>query len=165
MLGQAAFRRYLLALILSLACLVAPGPGWSASTEPTFSKSHTVYVPAYSNVFSGPRRLPFQLAMTLSIRNTDLSASLRVTSVEYFDTDGKLIRRYLQKPLLLGPLASSYFHVEEKDVSGGFGAKFLVRWDADRLINAPIIECVMIGAVSGQGISFVSPGKEIRETK
>jgi hypothetical protein len=30
-------------------------------------------------------------------------------------------------------------------------------------VNIPIIECVMIGAKSRQGISFVSPGQEIKE--
>lgn len=143
--------------------LAAPRPGWSASAGPVLSKKQTLYVPVYSNVFSGPRRLPFQLATTLSIRNTDLSGALRVTSIDYYDTNGRLLRRYLAKPLTLGPLASSYVHIEEKDDGGGFGANFIVRWEADRVMNAPIVECVMIGATSGQGISFVSPGQEIRE--
>lgn len=146
-----------------LGSWMAPTCGWSASSDIRLSKGQTVYVPAYSNVFSGPRKLPFQLAATLSIRNTDLSASIRVTSIDYYDTNGKLVRRYLEKPLVQGPLASTYIHIEEKDVSGGFGANFIVRWGADRVINTPIIECVMIGATSGQGISFVSPGQEIRE--
>jgi hypothetical protein len=127
------------------------------------SKGQTVYVPAYSNIFIGPKKLPYQLATTLSMRNTDPAASLQVFAIDYYDMNGRLIRRYLEKPLNLGPLASSYVHIEEKDVSGGFGAHFIVRWKADRVINTPIIECVMIGATSGQGISFVSPGQEIRD--
>lgn len=155
--------RYLLVFVLMFAFVSAPTAGWSESSEIRLSKGQTVYVPVYSNVFSGPRSLPFQLATTLSVRNTDLSASLRITSIDYYDTNGKLVRRYLDKPLALAPLGTSYVHIEEKDVSGGFGANFIVRWTADRVINAPIIECVMIGATSGQGISFVSPGQEIRE--
>jgi hypothetical protein len=127
------------------------------------SKGQTVYVPAYSNVFTGPRKLPFQLATTLSIRNTDLSASFQVTAIDYYDTSGKLVRRYLDKPQILGPLASIFVHIEEKDTSGGFGANFIVRWSSDKTINTPIIECVMIGATGGQGISFVSSGQEIKE--
>jgi len=158
-------RAPLLGSILYVACLAAPRASWSESSAPILSKGQTVYVSAYSNVFTGPRRLPFYLATTLSIRNTDLSASFRLVSIDYYDTNGKLIRRNLQKPLVVGPLASSYVHLDEKDVSGGFGANFIVRWDAGSLINAPIIECVMIGAASGQGISFVSPGREIVEVK
>ncbi|HZV82872.1 MAG TPA: DUF3124 domain-containing protein, partial [Geobacteraceae bacterium] len=100
---------------------------------------------------------------TLSVRNTDPVAPFRIKTIDYYDTNGKLVRRYLDKPLTLAPMASTYIHIEEKDTSGGFGANFIVRWDADRSINAPIIESIMIGATSGQGISFVSQGQEIRE--
>lgn len=153
----------LLVVFLGLIWGAAPSPGWSGSSDIRLSKGQTVYVPAYSNVFSGPRKLPYHLATTLSIRNADPSAFLRVTSIDYYDSDGKLVRRYAEKPLILGPLASNYVHIEEKDVSGGFGASFIVRWKADAIINAPVIECVMIGATGGQGISFVSPGREIGE--
>ena len=43
------------------------------------------------------------------------------------------------------------------------GANFIVRWSAEREMNSPIIECLMIGTQSGQGISFVSSGKVIKE--
>jgi hypothetical protein len=149
--------------MLSLAPWLLPPSGWSAPSEVRQSKGQTVYVPAYSNVFSGPKNRPYQLATTLSVRNTDFSASFRITSIDYYDTNGKRVRRYLEKPRVLGPMASTFVHIEEKDTSGGFGANFIVRWQADRVINTPIIECVMIGATSGQGISFVSPGQEITE--
>lgn len=148
--------------LLSLVLSPAPAQVWAAS-EINISKGQTVYVPAYSNVFTGPRKIPFLLATTLSVRNADLSASIRVTSIDYFDTEGRLVRRYIDKPVELGPLASTSAHIEEKDVSGGFGASFIVRWSAGKAVNAPVIESVMIGATSGQGISFVSPGREIRE--
>jgi len=148
--------------LLLLLLIALPARGWPASDQVHLSKGQTVYVPVYSNVFSGPRNLPFQLAATLSIRNTDQDSWLRITSIDYYDTSGKMIRRYQDKPLSLAPLASTYVHIEEKDVAGGFGANFIVKWQADRTVNTPIVECVMIGATSGQGISFVSPGQVIR---
>lgn len=152
-----------LVVMFSLLSWTITAESWSAEHEIRLSKGQTVYVPSYSNVFTGPRKIPFQLAATLSIRSTDLSASIRITSIDYYNSNGKLIRRYLEKPITLGPLASTFVHIEEKDVSGGFGANFIVRWVGDRVVNTPIIECVMIGATSGQGISFVSPGQEIHE--
>ncbi|MBJ6800273.1 DUF3124 domain-containing protein [Geomonas propionica] len=152
----------LAASLLLFALLALPVSGWSASDQVHLSKGQTVYVPVYSNVFSGPRNLPYQLAATLSIRNTDMDSWLRITAIDYYDTSGKLLRRYQDKPVSLAPLASTYVHIEEKDVAGGFGANFIVKWQADRTINAPIIESVMIGATSGQGISFVSPGQVVR---
>lgn len=153
----------MLVVMFSLLSWTVPVESWSMTSEIRISKGQTVYVPAYSNVFTGPKKLPFQLATTLSIRSTDLSASIRIVSIDYYDTNGRLIRRYLDKPVSLAPLASTSVHIEEKDASGGFGANFIVRWVGDRPVNAPIIECVMIGATSGQGISFVSSGQEIRE--
>ena len=153
----------LFSLLFCLICVMVPASSWSASPEFRLSKGQTLYVPVYSHVFSGPKRLSFPLATTLSIRNTDLSASLRVTAIDYHDTSGKLLRRYLGKTVPLAPLGSTYVHIEEKDVAGGFGANFIVRWEADRVINAPVVECIMIGATSGQGISFVSPAQEIKE--
>jgi hypothetical protein len=126
------------------------------------SKVRTVYVPVYSHVYTGNRALPVNLATTLSIRNTDLTNRITVDSAEYFNSSGKLIRRMLAKPVTLGPLASTSIFIKEKDTTGGFGASFLVRWHATREVSPPVIECLMIGAYSGLGISFVSPGQEIR---
>jgi hypothetical protein len=154
------------AVVVALALLsvgTLPTESWSSTAGIRLANKQTVYVPVYSNVFSGPRKRPLQLEATLAIRSTDPVASLRITAIDYYDTAGKLVRRHLKQPQVLGPLASTDVHIEERDVSGGFGANFIVRWEADRIINAPVIECVMIGATGGQGISFVSPGQEIRE--
>jgi two-component sensor histidine kinase len=44
-----------------------------------------------------------------------------------------MVRCYLEKPLTVGPLGSTYVHIEEKDVSGGFGVNLIVRWKAARV--------------------------------
>lgn len=127
------------------------------------SKGQTVYVSAYSHVFTGPRSNPYNLAITLAIRNSDQINSFKITGIDYHDSTGKKVRSFTPAPATLGPLSSSYIHLEEKDTSGGFAPKFIVRWEAQRLITAPIIETIMIGATSGQGISFVSHGQVIQE--
>ena len=160
---QTSFLAALCSLVAAISFFILSTPAWSAATEIRLSKGQTVYVPVYSNVFSGPRKLPMLLATTLSIRNTDRAAAFKVTAIDYYDTAGKLIRHQLERPVMVAPLATYHVHLEENDKAGGFGANFIVRWQAEREINAPIIECVMIGATGGQGISFVSPGQEIRE--
>ena len=156
-------RGLLVLFLLVLFVCVVPGTVCPVAAEVRLAKGQTVYVPVYSNVYSGPRKSPLQLATMLSIRNIDLVTPLRVTAIEYYDNDGRLVRRHLDRPLALGPLATTHVYLEEKDTRGGFGANFIVRWQADKMINVPIIECVMIGATGGQGISFVSPGQEIRD--
>ena len=152
-------------LSMLVTCLVfltlLQSTGWSA--EISRSKGQTIYVPAYSHVFTGPRANPYNLAITLAIRNTDQAQGIVVTAIDYYDHTGKLVRRYSPSPAALAPLASSYTHLEEKDTSGGFAPKFIIRWEAPRPVTKPVIEAVMIGATSGQGISFVSQGQVIQE--
>lgn len=125
------------------------------------SQGQLIYVPVYSSVYGGPRNHSLNLTATLSIRNVDEREPLVVTSVKYFDSDGRLIKVYLDKDQSLGPLATTQFIVDELDTTGGFGPKFLVEWKSQWALTPPIVECIMIG--SGQGISFVTQGTVIRD--
>lgn len=145
-------------LFLFLALM--PAAGLCGGPEP--SSGQLLYVPVYSHIYTGDKERPFNLAVTLSIRNTDPASVLRLTAVDYYDTDGRLVRRYLEAPRELRPLASIRYVVAERDVEGGSGANFLVRWESPKPINVPVVESVMIGAQSGQGISFTSQAREIR---
>ncbi len=156
-------RTSLPALLVLLILFSDMGQVCRASSEYKLSKGQTVYVSAYSNIFSAPKHIPFNLSTILSIRNTDMSNSITILSADYYDTKGKLLRKYYKKEIVLGPLESTYIYIPEDDTSGGFGANFIVRWTAAKAVNVPIIECLMIGMRSGQGISFVSPGQVIKE--
>jgi hypothetical protein len=145
---------------IALLMLLIPVQGLCGG--PGLSSGQLLYVPVYSHIYTGDKERPFNLAVTLSIRNTDSRSVLRLTMVDYYDTDGNLVRHYLDKPRELGPLASIRYVVAEKDVKGGSGANFLVRWESDTPINGPVVESVMIGAQSGQGISFTSQAREIQ---
>jgi hypothetical protein len=125
----------------------------------------TVYVPAYSHVYVGEKGHSFNLAVTLIIRNTDLANPITVTSVEYHDSHGKLVKSFLENPRQVAALASVDFFLKESDVTGGLAPTFVVRWKADKPVNEPIMESVMIGARSGQGISFVVRGQSVKEGK
>ena len=127
------------------------------------SKGQSVYVSIYSHVYSGIKARPFDLVAILSIRNTDINQPVTIVSVKYYDTEGNLLKEYLDEPLQLKALASTRYIVKEDDKAGGSGANFIVKWKSDRKITPPIIEAVMIGTHSGQGISFVSRGQVIEE--
>lgn len=127
------------------------------------SKGQTVYVPGYSHIYSGDMARPFYLAVTLSIRNTDPHSAMTITQVDYYDSDGKLLTRYLDKPVNLAPLAATRFIVKESDKSGGSGANFIVTWKAKGQISQPLMESIMISTRAQQGISFTSRGQVIRE--
>ncbi|KAF3890480.1 MULTISPECIES: DUF3124 domain-containing protein [Nostocales] len=122
----------------------------------------TIYVPIYSHIYHHNQQEVFSLAATLSIRNTDLANPMIVTSVRYYDSEGKLVKQYLERPIQLDALASTDFFINRNDTSGGLGANFIVEWVAQTEISSPIVEAIMIGTDFQQGISFTSPGKVIK---
>ncbi|MCF6188258.1 MAG: DUF3124 domain-containing protein [Desulfobulbaceae bacterium] len=125
--------------------------------------TQTVYVPLYSHIYADERyrNKPFNLTATLSIRNTDPENGLILQNVDYYDSEGKLLKKYLGKPVTIAPLASTRFIVQESESKGGSGAKFIVIWTAAKPVVEPIIESVMIGTKLQQGISFLSRGRVI----
>ncbi|MEP6490906.1 DUF3124 domain-containing protein [Microcoleus vaginatus GB2-A3] len=124
----------------------------------------TVYVPIYSHIYHyNSLDNVMNLSATLSIRNTDLTNSIIITSVRYYDSDGKLIRQDIKSPVELKPLASTDFFIAADDTSGGSGANFIVEWVAEKTVYEPVIEAVMISTSSSQGISFVSPAKVLKK--
>ncbi len=147
-----------LLLIFSVGILM---PAGSSANDIQLSMGQSVYVSIYSHIYSGLKARPFDLATILSIRNTDINQPVTIVSVKYYDTEGKLLKEYLDEPLPLKALASTRYIIKEGDKAGGSGANFIVKWKSDKKVTPPINEAVMIGTHSGQGISFVSRGQVI----
>ncbi len=153
---------FILALILSTVFL---SPTIGSAEEIRLSTGQTIYVPIYSHIYSGVKARPFDLAATLSIRNTNLKSSIELISVKYFDSEGKLVKDYLEKPIVIDAIATTRYIITEDDRAGGSGANFIVIWKSEQPVNPPVIEGVMIDTHSGQGISFVSRGQVIKEDR
>lgn len=143
-------------LLLSTFTQAAAGEG-----HPATSKGETVYVPAYSHIYHGNRELPLLLTVTISIRNVSPNKSLTVTSVDYYDTKGAVVKKFIAAPLVIGPFASERFIIPQNDEAGGSGANFIVKWYSSEFISPPIIETIMIGSQNQLGISFTSRGQAI----
>jgi len=152
-----------LCLLIALAGILSPVDIFAEDIQ--LSSGQTVYVPIYSHIYSGVKGRPFDLAATLSIRNTNTNSPITLVSVRYYDSVGKLVEDYLNKPLQLNALVSTRYIITEDNKAGGSGANFMVIWKSDQNVNPPIIEAVMIGTHSGQGISFVSRGQVIKEDR
>ncbi len=134
----------------------------AASAAIDIAEGQTVYVPVYSHIYSGGGE-PQLLEVTLSIRNTDPERTIRLVTVQYFDTRGALVRSHLDQALELGPLETVEFLVARRDTRGGSGANFIVTWDADEPVYEPIIEAVMIGLTKEHSISFITPARPLAE--
>ena len=116
-----------------------------------------VYIPVYSHVYTRGGK-PVLLEATLSVRNTDPENDIILTSVNYYDSSGLLLKEYLNSAKKIAPLATLDFLVEEMDIKGGAGANFLISWGAEGLVNPPLFEAVMVGAVDDQTLAFTSRG-------
>lgn len=151
---------FLSILILLWSPIITAGFA-SAEESITLSKGQTLYVPAYSHIYAGDRELPMLLTVTLSIRNIDVNHPITLIYADYHGTKGELIKKYVEKSILIKPLESIRYVIPQKDKSGGSGANFMVQWESDKAVNPPIIESVMIGTEGQQGISFTSRGEVI----
>jgi hypothetical protein len=154
--------RSIIYIILLVSLTMATAAAGDGNTVP-LSRGQVVYAPVYSHIYIGDRERPFLLAVTLSIRNTDPDDAIVVTKVSYFNSEGTRLEEYLKQPVTLEKMSATRFVVHESDKTGGSGASFLVEWETAKSVSPPIIETVMIGAQTQQGISFTSRGQVIKE--
>ncbi|ABB37549.1 hypothetical protein Dde_0748 [Oleidesulfovibrio alaskensis G20] len=147
-------RYALVACFVIFSVCTAAAQDWQAPRW----KSQLLHVPVYSHVYYGNKEARFALATTLSVRNTSAEHPIVLEQVTYVDTDGKAVRNFTEKPVTVPPLGGVRFVVAENDLSGGSGARFIVRWNCTSPVPAPVVEGVMIGTASSQGISFVTGG-------
>jgi hypothetical protein len=120
------------------------------------------YVPAYSHAYVGSGA-PVLFAVTLSIRNADVTRPLRVSRVDYHATAGDRVRSFMSSPRVLPPLGTAEYLVEQTDEAGGSGANFIVEWSTDAGGHAPVIEAVMLGTSGAAGYSFSMRGVDVSD--
>jgi hypothetical protein len=86
-----------------------------------------------------------------------------VSSVDYYNSRGEIIKKYTDSILLLKPMHSYEFIVEENDTKGGAGAYFIVNWSAIKPVNDPLIKAVMLSSISSLGFSFKTEGIKLKK--
>lgn len=138
----------------------------SADDAPALSKGQHLYLPIYSHVWHGDRDhkgVPQKslVSVLVSIRNTDLTRPIRVTSARYYDTHGKLLAEYVAPPKTIGPLGTQELYVERKENAGGSGANFVVVWQSDAPVNPPIVEAVHADIQGHRTLSFITGARVI----
>jgi hypothetical protein len=149
-------------VVFALLLLVLTATDGTARDPAARTTGQTVYVPAYSHIYHGNREAQLLLSVTLSIRNVDPDIPISISVVDYYETQGKLLKNFVTSPVTLAPLGSERYVIPQDDSSGGSGANFIVVWEAERPTNPPIIETVMIGSQSQLGISFTSRGQALQ---
>ena len=134
-----------------------------SEARPETSSGQKMYVPVYSHVYFGDSEREYNLSNTLLIRNVSQTDTIIVTQVDYYNSQGKLVRQYGDVPKLVAPLQSVWYIVRESDRAGGAGENFIIQWNSGSPVKPPMVETVNIGTAFGQGISFIRPGIVLEE--
>ena len=152
------------ALVLAFL-MAAAGLGWA--DEAVLMTGQSLYLPIYSHLLYGNRAVAgkpgiYPLSVMVSLRNTDPRLPIRLLSARYYNTDGKLLREYLASPRVLPPLGTLELFVERNDLTGGSGANFIIGWQADSPVNAPIVEAVHADVTGNRTLSFITSARPIK---
>jgi hypothetical protein len=130
------------------------------------SLGQDLYLPIYSHVWHGDADGKGQPTKTLvsvavSIRNTDPAKSIRITSAQYYDTDGNKLRDYVTSPKILGPMGTYEIFVPRSDDRGGSGANFVVSWKSDTPVSPPVVEGFHANLPAGRSFAFMTWARPI----
>jgi len=134
---------------------------FSAISTTNFPIREVIYVPAYSEISAQYGKSKLSFTVSLSVRNTSRKDTIYIDRVEYYDAMGNLIKTYLEKTILLQPLQSASFLVEQKDNIAGEGGNFLVYYASAVVNNVPEAQAVMISSSGHEDVSLITRGKVI----
>jgi hypothetical protein len=126
-----------------------------------------LYVPVYSEIYSIGHHRTERLSSTLSIRNVNLDGEFYITRLEYYDTEGNVLKeiKTAELPIKVNSLETKNHVIALYDDKGGVGANFILEWRSSKPIVAPMVETIMISTESNWGLSFTATSKTLKEYK
>ena len=135
-------------------------------TEVSFDKTtytETIYVPVYTDVYHLDQSRLFPLTITLSMRNTSLTDTISVYTLDYYNSEGNLKKKHIEdsKMLQLHPLQSYELVIKKTTYTGDTGANFIVEWGGEKEKSSLLTQALMINTSGQQGLSFITEGKII----
>lgn len=157
-------RNWIAFAALSLLSLCGAAVGQASPAAK--SSGQTLYLPIYSHIWHGDFDRSGEPAKTLvsisvSIRNTDPANAIRVTSAQYYDTNGKKLKEYVASARIVQPMATYELFIQRSDDTGGSGANFLISWSSDAPVSPPIVEGVHANLPAGRSIVFTTSARPI----
>lgn len=165
-------KHFLFFLSLFVVLMSCEEPRQLSSTSPELWEKRTVktivpdslesgstFLSVYTQIYVRNSESVSDLAATVSMHNPNLHDKIYIEKAIFYDTHGKPIRSYFNKPIFIEPMETVQIIIDGLDNEGGTGANFVFDWKTNK--NAPIFEAIMITTYGHQGISFVTEGKRI----
>ena len=107
------------------------------------------------------KKLTLILVTNIVIYNTDPENSITQLTLDYYDSDGVVLKKLLPQAMMIKPMAARSFVINGSEYES-WGAKLLITWQSDILVNEPIIEGLSTGSKGQNGFSFSTQGKPIQ---
>ncbi len=120
------------------------------------------YLSIYSQIYSSSEHKTHNLTAMVSLRNTCDLDTIYILRAEYYDTHGKSIRKYFEKPIFLAPMETTDIIIDEIDVTGGTGSNFMFEWKIPKNCSEPLFEGIMNSTMGQQGLSFTTQSIRIK---
>jgi len=120
------------------------------------------YLSIYSQIYSITELKTHNLTSMVSMRNTSDLDTIYLLRAEYYDTNGKSVRKYFDSPIFLTPMETTEIIIDESDISGGTGSNFIMEWKIPKNCPEPIFEGIMTSTMGQQGLSFTTQSKRIK---
>jgi hypothetical protein len=126
---------------------------------------HTLYVPIYRSFYQiyGSTRDAYSLTSTACLHNPDPKQAIKVLCIDYYDSSGKLVKKFLDEPITIKPWNSKEITIPPSTELEDFGANLIIRCKSDQPATPPVVEVLMTGQVLNRGVSFLTRGVEIKE--
>lgn len=121
-----------------------------------------IYVPIYSDIYMDSKDQQRLLSATLSIRNTSFEDDLFISKIDYYNTAGDLVRKYLEKSISLPPMGTINYVVEKEDDTGGSGANFIIELSGPNKGVRPLVQAIMIESSANKAFAFSTDGYSIK---
>ncbi len=135
----------------------------AAAGEVKLLKGQTLYVPCYTS-FAGGSGHNYDVIATIFLHNADPNNPIQIVRMDFYNTAGKLVEKYLQQPLKLNALAAAHVKIKNP-LKGdeGVGAHMIIQWQAENKVVEPLVEAWFVGSVGTRGYSFTSQSRVISE--
>ena len=124
-----------------------------------FGKS---YLSIYSQIYSLSEHTTHNLTAMVSLRNISDLDTIYIIKAEYYDTHGKSVRKYFDRPIFLAPMETTEIIIDEVDTTGGTGSNFIFEWKTPKNCPEPLFEGIMNSMMGQQGLSFTTQAIRIK---
>lgn len=147
--------------------MLAVATGFAVAESPSGRlMGQNLYLPIYSHIWHGDlaqggQRTKTLVSVSVSIRNTDPLIPIRVTSAQYYDTDGNKLKEFITAPRLIAPMGTYELFIARDDDTGGSGANFLITWKSEKPASPPIVEGIHANLPAGRSIAFTSSARAL----